>query len=322
MQVSVITPVYNAAEFVTRAVESALAQPETGEVLLIEDGSSDGSLAVCQKLAEKYDKVKLLCHPDGENRGAGASRNLGLRHASCEFLGFLDADDFYLENRFQATKLVFLLNPDCDGVYGSIDNSIEDDDGLLQWQLSKRQPYFLKGMKKVIAPEDLGKAIISGHYGGIHLDALVIKRSVIRISGLMSEQLHLHQDTEFIIRVALVAKLLPEHLDVPIASRGINSRNRISAMRSKMSEYKNRMVFWMCLYHWAKLNADNDVQRLIIHSVIEYNKSHKYFKKFPLSFFPVRLVWIVRLFRLICYPEVMISAIKQQNPIRNLFRSG
>jgi glycosyltransferase involved in cell wall biosynthesis len=81
MQVSVITPVYNAASFVTQAVESALQQPETAEVLIIEDGSPDNSLEVCQELAKKYEKVKLLRHPNGENRGAGASRNLGMRNA-------------------------------------------------------------------------------------------------------------------------------------------------------------------------------------------------------------------------------------------------
>ena len=68
LQISVIIPVYNAAKYITQAVESALSQPETAEVLLIEDGSPDNSLEVCQDLEKKYSKVKLLRHPDGENR--------------------------------------------------------------------------------------------------------------------------------------------------------------------------------------------------------------------------------------------------------------
>lgn len=47
LKVSVIIPVYNAASFVTQAVESALSQPETGEVILVEDGSLGGSLQEC-----------------------------------------------------------------------------------------------------------------------------------------------------------------------------------------------------------------------------------------------------------------------------------
>jgi len=53
--VSIIIPVYNAANYVTQAVESTLTQPETAEIILIEDGSSDGSLQVCQDLAQKYE---------------------------------------------------------------------------------------------------------------------------------------------------------------------------------------------------------------------------------------------------------------------------
>lgn len=76
MKVSVVIPVYNAAPFVRDAVESALAQPETGEVILVEDGSLDDSLTVCRALAAENDRVKLYRHPNGENCGAGASRFL------------------------------------------------------------------------------------------------------------------------------------------------------------------------------------------------------------------------------------------------------
>ena len=108
-RVSVVTPVYNAAEFVTRAVESALAQPETGEVLLIEDNSPDNSLRVCRELAEKHEKVRVLRHPDGGNHGAGASRNLGMQNARFDYIGFVDADNFDLLNRFAKTKESSLL---------------------------------------------------------------------------------------------------------------------------------------------------------------------------------------------------------------------
>ncbi|PMB23704.1 glycosyl transferase family 2, partial [Fischerella thermalis CCMEE 5198] len=61
MQISVIIPVYNAEKYVRQAVESALSQPEVGEVILIEDASSDKSFKVCQELAHEYSLVKLFC---------------------------------------------------------------------------------------------------------------------------------------------------------------------------------------------------------------------------------------------------------------------
>ena len=90
-KVSVITPVYNAEKFLTEAVNSAIHLDEVGELILIEDNSPDGALDLCRELEKQYDKVKLLTHPKNENRGAGASRNLGVRNAKFDFISFLDA---------------------------------------------------------------------------------------------------------------------------------------------------------------------------------------------------------------------------------------
>ncbi len=120
MNISVIIPVYNAEEFVVKAVESALQFPEVKEVLLIEDGSPDDALQVCQKLEADYDRAKLLQHPEKGNHGAGASRNLGLAIAACDYIAFLDADDFYLPNRFMADKKIFPENLAADFVYNAI----------------------------------------------------------------------------------------------------------------------------------------------------------------------------------------------------------
>ena len=73
LRISVIIPVYNAAAYVAQAVDSALEQPETGEVILVEDGSQDASLEVCRMLAEENLQVRLYQHPNGGNRVAGPS---------------------------------------------------------------------------------------------------------------------------------------------------------------------------------------------------------------------------------------------------------
>ena len=85
MRVSVIIPVYNAAAYVRQAVESVLDQPETSEVILVEDASTDKSLQVCQELTEQYDKVRLFRHPSGRNCGAGNGR--WGNHPRCNYRG-------------------------------------------------------------------------------------------------------------------------------------------------------------------------------------------------------------------------------------------
>ena len=107
MTISVIIPVYNASAFLKKAVNSALQFEEVKEILLLEDCSTDDSLEICRKLAEENTKIKLFQHPDKGNHGAGASRNLGLSKASQDFISFLDADDYYLPNRFKAENELF-----------------------------------------------------------------------------------------------------------------------------------------------------------------------------------------------------------------------
>jgi len=92
VKVSVVIPVYNAAEFVRKAVESALEQEQTSQVVLVEDGSIDGSLAVCRQLESQYPSVTLVRHMDGGNHGAGASRNPGIQRSDAPFVAFLDDD--------------------------------------------------------------------------------------------------------------------------------------------------------------------------------------------------------------------------------------
>src|ERR1035437_7890425 len=104
MQVSVVIPVYNAAKFVRQAVESALLQPELAEIILVEDASTDDSLKECQKIAADHPIVHLYRHGGGKSCGAGATRNLAIRKSSCEYIAFLDADDYYLPSRFVVAK--------------------------------------------------------------------------------------------------------------------------------------------------------------------------------------------------------------------------
>lgn len=311
MKISVIIPVYNAADFVTRAVESALIQPETAEVLLIEDNSTDNSLEICQSLANKYEKIKLFRHPDDGNHGAAASRNLGMKNASCEFIGFVDADNFFLPNRFLTTRKIFDLTPDCEGVYEAIGIHVEDDIALQRWINSKRHPINqLITLVKPVEPDQLGSALISGDYGSFALDGFVFKRSILQKVGYMVDALRLHQDTEFMIRCALVAKLLPGKLDEPVAMEGVHQTNRFSAPRSQSLEYKNRMAYRLCLYSWAKQNSSPVIQKKIIESAINFTQSHRYIKGFHAKLLPDTLILWARLLRLLRYPDLLFGLLR------------
>lgn len=95
--ISVIVPVYNAESFLKRAVDSLRRQSHSSiEILLVDDGSQDDSLALCRSFAAGDDRIRVLHQ---ENRGAAAARNTGVRSAAGELVCFVDSDD-YVETDF------------------------------------------------------------------------------------------------------------------------------------------------------------------------------------------------------------------------------
>lgn len=253
-QISVIIPVYNAARYVRQAVESALSQPEVAEVVLVEDASPDHSLFVCQSLVNENDKVKLFQHPGGANRGAGPSRNLGIQKSTSPYIAFLDADDFYLPGRFSIPAEIFNNNPNCDGVYEALGIHFEDQAGEARWLSSNMSQVRLTTMNAVVAPHDLFRVLMKGGSGHIHLNALVINRSILDRSGLMDETIAdtLHEDIDFVLRLAAVGNLYPGRIDQPTSMRRVHAENRVSAPRSQESISRDQMRLRMATYRWCR----------------------------------------------------------------------
>lgn len=92
-KLSIIVPVYNAEKYIERCVNSLLNQTyQNVEVILVNDGSKDGSLAICSELAGKDGRIKVF---DKENGGAASARNVGIREATGDYIGFCDSDDYF-----------------------------------------------------------------------------------------------------------------------------------------------------------------------------------------------------------------------------------
>ena len=242
LQISVIIPVYNAAPFIRKAVESALAQPETAEVLLIEDGSPDNSLEICKQLDAEYDKVRLFTHEGNANLGAGPTRNVGIENAQFDYIAFLDADDYYLPDRFRAERRIFVEIPDADGVYGAA--------GFHYYSELGKERYDRVGYSGLITlqnPVDPGELYftISGlrpTKGYFILDTLTLKKDIVSQLGLRFRDTEFHQDTDFIARVTIKCRLYSGQLQEPVVNIGVHDANRLvrnrnmlktSALRSK-----------------------------------------------------------------------------------------
>jgi glycosyltransferase involved in cell wall biosynthesis len=112
--VSVITIFLNEERFLTDSVESVLGQNYGNwELLLCDDGSTDGSTDIARAYADRYpERIRYLDHPGHENRGMSATRNLGLAHARGSLIGFLDADDVWLPAKLERDVVALEQNPD------------------------------------------------------------------------------------------------------------------------------------------------------------------------------------------------------------------
>lgn len=97
-RLSIIVPLYNSEAYLPKCLSSLLSQDiphEEYEIILVNDGSPDGSEALAKDYATKYTNIVVLSQ---ENKGTSGARNTGLRHATGKYVYFVDPDDCILEN--------------------------------------------------------------------------------------------------------------------------------------------------------------------------------------------------------------------------------
>ncbi|CAA7393148.1 glycosyltransferase family 2 protein [Chryseobacterium fistulae] len=257
MKISVIIPVYNAGKYIYRAVESALQCKEVCEIILIEDYSPDNALEVCWQLVKQYDIVKLFRHADGKNHGAGMSRNLGIEKATGDFLAFLDADDYYLPNRFEAEKSLF-QNPHVDGVYGAL--------GVHYYSEKAKEQYYkvfgerLTTVYKRHPPASVfpGQLGMRGSFGLFSIDTLTLrKEALLNKMDIFFKDLRIHEDSEFFFRLSFYLNLYPGILDSPIAMRGVHEHNRITEIETKkIRPCTTKILLWKEIRDWAEQEVE------------------------------------------------------------------
>lgn len=95
MRITVIVPMYNVESYIRDCVESLCSQQVEMEIILIDDGSTDDTYKVASSLAAQYSEIKLIHQ---ENHGQGTARNVGLKHATGEYILFCDSDDMIADN--------------------------------------------------------------------------------------------------------------------------------------------------------------------------------------------------------------------------------
>lgn len=113
--VSVVIPAYNCQRYISKAIQSALSQQQTSEVLVIDDGSTDDTAEIVRHIAKIHDhplQRPRLRYIYQQNQGVSAARNHGIQLARTHLIAFLDADDYFLPGKIEQQLQLFTAFPE------------------------------------------------------------------------------------------------------------------------------------------------------------------------------------------------------------------
>ena len=195
--VSVIIPLYNAEKYIAETLQNVLEQTYSPiEILVVDDGSSDNSLAIARTFECK--NVKIFTQP---NCGASAARNLGLREAKGDFIQFLDADDLLSENKIEQQIKILLNYPNTistSSIVHFFDGEIKNTSG------TENDNYFLYDSDN---PSEFLLNLYGGNGEGgfITVHSWLTPRQLIDRVGYWNEALTVDDDGEYFCRVVLAA---------------------------------------------------------------------------------------------------------------------
>ncbi|HVM00051.1 MAG TPA: glycosyltransferase [Egibacteraceae bacterium] len=187
--VSAVIPAYNAEQFVCSAVGSALDQTHANvEVIVVDDGSSDGTLAVLQEIADP--RLRVIVQP---NAGVSAARNRAIAESAGEYVAFLDADDVWDPTKLSRQLDVLEEHPEWTGV-GALMHHVGAEGRVLG----------VAGHR--VGPAEQ-RAIREARLNPFPISSLLVRRAVIDRVGLFDEDLHRHapggvEDLDFVSRIA------------------------------------------------------------------------------------------------------------------------
>ncbi len=204
----------DAERFIGDAIASVLAQEgvHDWELILVDDGSSDGSSRIALRWAEADPRIRYLDHPGHANLGMSASRNIGLAMAHGDVVGFLDSDDIALPTAMARSLEVLRRHPDADAVVGHCvmwhgwtgrpNDRRRDSVGRLPTGL---------GVHQTIDPPELFIGIYGSPPGWLNpaICCVAVRREAVdRIGGFEPQFRGMFEDQVFFAKVALELRVV------------------------------------------------------------------------------------------------------------------
>lgn len=182
VELSIIVPAYNAENYLEPCIDSIMASTwQDFEVLLVDDGSTDGTGALCDRLAEKYPKIRVF---HVKNAGVAMARNLGMDHAEGKYIGFVDSDDLIVPEMFET--MVSKMDDDVQLVCCRFHKCLRED--II--------PLKNTGTSRIRTGAEIAEQILCNYYGA-YVWSKLFRREVLNQNSIRFKPGHLMEDQYF-----------------------------------------------------------------------------------------------------------------------------
>ncbi len=220
-KVSVVIPVYNCAEYIAQTLRSVTEQTERDlEVVVMDDGSTDGTYDVLQKMAARDARIKV--HTQKNSGLPAIARNAALARATGEYICFLDGDDLYHPEKIERQLAVIQAHPEVSIVFHEVklfQNEPDEEPGEFyagRVQFRERAKKWLTpiGADAYLCREDFYR-FMSVEINVVHTSAILFRRQLLREEKVWFPELELGEDTDLWFRLARTGRMA--YIDRPLS---------------------------------------------------------------------------------------------------------
>lgn len=292
-RVSVIISFYNEERFLAEAIESVLHQEYSNwEIILIDDGSSDGSTVLAKEYASKFpDKIIYAEHEGHANKGLSGSRNHGISISKGELIAILDADDFWYPKKLQ--EQVHLMH-----TFKEVALVCEASEYWYDWTENSKKNLVIQvgaSRDRIIDPPELLNTLYPLSTGAAPCpSALVFRRNIFEKYGgfeaHFTGKLQLFEDQAFLHKIYL-------HEKVYVSSSCNNRyRKREGSLVQKFAtvhtymDIKKYFLVWLQSYIREERIEDRKINKLLRRAMEPYNSPFTYYLRKKFTGFKKRLL--------------------------------
>jgi glycosyltransferase involved in cell wall biosynthesis len=282
--ISIVIPTYNRAHVLPRAIDSIINQTYSRwELLIVDDGSDDGTEELVAEYIKKDSRIKALKRPEDRLRGGNACRNIGAEHAVGEYVAYLDSDDYWKESRLmECIKYIEKERPGC--FYSSI--------------TSYNYDYFEEVKSRAIHRNESALDFLVSK-GTCALPSTYFLKRVVLSHVIWDETLLRHQDWDFFIRISkkynwkyfenydvcyVKKRKEYKYIDIPSCLKVYKSHKSELTKKNEANRYL-RLMMEYCSKSFPHIKYAKEYNELLIENSYSVTVRDKFQIKYPYAFF-------------------------------------